>query len=63
MAPTALSATTVSSGPARRHGATPGSIGSESRLHDGRSVPSLSRLPVTACRQARPAAPKDPGGT
>jgi hypothetical protein len=63
MAPTETSATTKSGRPARRHESTTGSIGSVSRLPDGKSVPSLSRRPVTACRQARPAAPKDPGGT
>ena len=68
MAPTETSATTMSGRPAcrrpgRRRGATARSIGSLSRLHDGKSVPSLCRGPVTACRQARPAAPKNPGGT
>ena len=68
MAPTETSGTTMSRRPARRrpgrrHGATARRIGSVSRLHDGKSVPSLSRRPVTACRQSRPAPPKNSGGT
>ena len=68
MAPTEPSGTTMSDRPARRrpgrrHRATTGNIGSVDRLPDGKSVPPLSRGPVTACRRARPAAPKNPGGT
>jgi hypothetical protein len=67
MVPTEPSGITMSGCPARRrpgrrHGATTMSIGSVSRLHDGKSVLSLSRRPVTACREARPAAPKNAGG-
>ena len=68
MAPTEPSGTTMSGRPARRrlgrrHGATTRSIGSVSRLPDGKPVPPLSRGPVTARRGARPAAPKHAGGT
>ena len=68
MAPTEPSGTPMSDRPARRrprrrHGATTGSIGSVNRLPDGKSVPPLSRGPVTACRQAHSAASKNEGGT
>ena len=68
MSPTEPSGTTKSGRPARqrpgrRDGATTGSIGPANRLPDGKPVPPLSRRPVTACRQARPAAPKNPRGT
>ena len=68
MAPTEPSATTRSRRPARRrpgrwHGATTLSVGSTNRLPDGPSVPRLSRRRVDAWRQARPAAPKNAGGT
>jgi hypothetical protein len=68
MAPTEPSATTRSGRPAgrrpsRRHGATTLGLGSVDRLPDRTSVPPLSRRPVTACRGARPAAPKNAGGS
>jgi hypothetical protein len=68
MAPTEPSRTTMSDRPprgrrGRQHGATTGSIGSVNRLPDGKSVPPLSRGPVTARRGARPAAPNNAGGS
>ena len=67
MAPTEPSGTTMSGHPALRrpgrHGATTRSIGPANRLPDGKSVPRLSRRRVNACRQPRPAAPKEAGGT
>ena len=66
MAPTAPSGTTMSGHPARRrpgrrHGATTRGIGPANRLPDGKSVPPLSRRPITACRQAHAVASKKRG--
>ena len=68
MAPSEPSATTMSGRPARRRpglrrGVTTRSIGSTNRPPDRPSVPRLSRRRANACRQPRPAAPREAGGT
>ena len=60
--------TTISGRPARRRpgfrrGVTARSIGPTNRPPDSPSVPRLSRRRVNACRQPRPAAPTEAGGT